>query len=92
MTITLAPQTEAKLKEMATREGRDENMLAEALLSEVLEAANRDHSEMLEGIERGRQAYTEGRSRPFSQYVSEILRRRQDLEALHTQEPEKIAA
>lgn len=45
MTITLAPQTEAKLKELATREGRDENALADALLAEVLEEANRDFEE-----------------------------------------------
>jgi len=50
MTITLAPQTEAKLKEMATREGRDENTLADALLAEVLEAANRDFEEACEAI------------------------------------------
>lgn len=92
MTITLAPQTEAKLKEMAAREGRDENTLADALLAEVLEAANRDHSETLEGVERGRQAYAEGRSRPFSEYVSDVLQRRRDRDAAHTQEPEKIAA
>ncbi len=92
MTITLAPQTEAKLKEMATREGRDENTLADALLAEVLEAANRDHSETLEGIERGRQAYAEGRSRPFSGYVSDVLQRRQDRDAAHAQEREKLAA
>ena len=92
MTITLAPQTEAKLKEMATREGRDESTLADALLAEVLEAANRDHSETLEGIERGRQAYAEGRSRLFSNYASDVLRRRQDRDAANAQEPEKIAA
>lgn len=50
MTITLAPQTEAKLKEMATREGRDENALADALLADVLEAANRDFEEACEAI------------------------------------------
>ncbi len=50
MTITLAPQTEAKLKEMAIREGRDENTLADALLAEVLEAANRDFEEACEAI------------------------------------------
>ncbi len=92
MTITLAPQTEARLKEMAMREGRDENILADALLAEVLEAASRDHSETLEGIERGRQAYAEGRSRPFSEYVSDVLQRRQDRDAAGAQEPEKIAA
>ena len=91
MTITLAPQTEAKLKEMATREGRDENTLADALLAEVLEAANRDHLETLEGVERGRQAYAEGRSRPFSEYMSDVLQRRQNREAAHAQEREKLA-
>ncbi len=50
MTITLAPQTEAKLKEIATREGREENALADALLAEVLEAANRDFEESCEAI------------------------------------------
>ncbi len=85
MTITIAPQTEAKLKEMATREGRAENTLADALLAEVLEAANRDHSETLEAIERGRQAYAEGRSRPFSEYVSDVLQRRQDRNAARAQ-------
>ncbi len=92
MTITLAPQTEAKLKEMASREGREVNALADDLLAAVVEAADRDHLEMLEGIERGRQAYAEGRSRPFSEYVSDVLQRRQDRDAAHTQEPEKIAA
>ncbi len=42
MTITLAPHTEARLKEMAVREGREANALAEALLAEVLEEASAD--------------------------------------------------
>ncbi len=92
MTITLAPQTEAKLKEMASREGREVNALADDLLAAVAEAANRDHLEMLAGIAHGRQAYAESRSRPFSDYVSDVLQRRQDRDAPRTQEPEKIAA
>lgn len=91
MTITIAPQTETKLKEMASREGLEVNALADNLLAAVVEAADQDHLEMLEGIERGRQAYAEGRSRPFSDYASDVLRRRQDRDA-NTQEPEKIAA
>ena len=92
MTITLAPQTESKLKEMATREGQDENVLADTLLAEVLDAANRDYLEMHEGIERGRQAYAEGRSRPLSEYVADVLQRRQNRDAAHKQETGKIAA
>ena len=50
MTITLAPQTEAKLKEMATREGREVNALADALLADVVEAADRDFEEACAAI------------------------------------------
>ena len=92
MTITIAPQTEAKLKEMASREGREVNALADDLLAAVVEAADRDHLETLAGIERGRHAYAEGRSRPFSEYVSDVLQRRQERDAAHIQEPERIAA
>jgi len=50
MTFTLAPQTEAKLKEMASREGRDVNALADDLLAAVVEAADRDFEEACEAI------------------------------------------
>lgn len=92
MTITLAPQTESQLKEMASREGRDENTLADALLAEILEAANQEHSETLDGIECGRKAYAEGRSRLFSEYVSEVLQRRRERDAVRTGGAEKIAS
>ena len=92
MTIKIAPQTEAKLKEMASREGREVNALADDLLTAVVKAADRDHLEMMEGIERGRQAYAEGRSRPFSEDVSDVLQLRQDRDAAYAQEPERIDA
>ena len=50
MTITIAPQTEAKLKEMASREGRDVNTMADALLATVLEATDRDFEGSCEAI------------------------------------------
>ena len=50
MTITLAPQTEAKLKEMANREGREVNALADDFLATVVEAADRDFEEACEAI------------------------------------------
>ncbi len=85
-TIMLAPQTALKLTEMAIREGWDENTLADALLAEVLEARNQDFMETLKGIERGRQAYTEGRSRRLSECVSDVLQRRQERDAAHAKE------
>jgi len=50
MTITLAPQTEAKLKEMASREGRDVDALVAAVLATVVEAADRDFEESCDAI------------------------------------------
>ena len=44
MTIAFAPQSEAELKEIVTREGYDENTFPEAILAEVLESADRPHS------------------------------------------------
>ena len=92
MTITLAPQTEKKLVEMADREGRDTNALADALLAQVLEEAERDYKEMMAGIERGRQADAEGRSRLFSDYVADVMERRRQRDAAYKQETEQIAA
>lgn len=72
MTITLAPQTEERLREMADREGRDTNTLAGALLAHALEEAEREFEETVAGIERGRQAYAEGRFKPLEQVIAEV--------------------
>lgn len=50
MTITLAPHTEIKLKELASREGQDINVLADILLSASVEAAERDFEEACAAI------------------------------------------
>ena len=50
MTITLAPQTETKLKEIASREGQDVSTLADALLAASVEAAERDFEESCAAI------------------------------------------
>lgn len=41
MTITLSPETEAKLRERAERDGQDVNVLADVLLSDALNSEMR---------------------------------------------------
>ena len=50
MTITLAPHTETKLKELADREGQDVNALVDMLLAASVEAAERDFEESCAAI------------------------------------------
>ena len=50
MTITLAPQTETKLRELADREGQDVNALVDVLLATSVEVAERDFEESCAAI------------------------------------------
>ena len=50
MTITLAPQTETKLREWADREGQDVTTLVDVLLAASVEAAERDFEEACAAI------------------------------------------
>ncbi len=50
MTITLAPQTETKLRELADREGQEVNALVDTLLAASIEAAERDFEEACAAI------------------------------------------
>ena len=71
MTITLTPQTEARLREKAEREGQDINAVADALIVAVLEWEAQDFAEAVEGVRRGDQAALEGRERPLSAFIAE---------------------
>lgn len=50
MIITLAPQTETKLRELADREGQDVTTLVDMLLAASVEAAERDFEEACAAI------------------------------------------
>ncbi len=50
MIITLAPQTETKLRELADREGQDVTALVDMLLAASVEAAERDFEEACAAI------------------------------------------
>jgi hypothetical protein len=71
MTITLTPETEARLREKAAREGQDINAIADALLAAALEWESQDRMEAIEGIRRGDQAAAEERERPLAAFLVE---------------------
>jgi len=71
MTIILEPETEAKLRETAQREGQDADALANALLAEVLERKAREFAEEVAAIQEGLDAVREGRERPFEEFLAE---------------------
>ena len=68
MTITLDPETEAKLREKADREGQEPDVVAKMLLADVLEADARKHQESVAAI---REALESGPGKPIEQYVAE---------------------
>ncbi len=71
MTITLEPETEARLREAAQREGWDVNALANALLSSALEEAPGALWETAIALQEGLKAVSEGRERPFETFLAE---------------------
>src|ERR1041384_5646801 len=76
MTITLKPETEAKLREKAEREGQDANELADALLAAALEWAAREYQEIVTAIQEGMDAAAEGREKHLEQYIAEQTAKR----------------
>ena len=70
MTITLTPQTEARLRERAVRDGQDMNAVADMLINTALEWEIQDHEELMAGVERGDQAISEGRERRLTEFLA----------------------
>ncbi len=71
MTVTLKPETEAKLRQTAQWEGQDVDTLADALLAEVLAQREREFEEDVVAVQEAWQAIKEGRERPFAEYLAE---------------------
>lgn len=83
MTITLTPETEARLRETADREGHDASTLAEAILADALaddpdQLTEDQIAAIREGIRRGLEAGAEGRERSVAAYAAEVQQRRVD--------------
>lgn len=78
LTINLAPETAAYLREKAARQGQDAETVAQVTLAETLAWEAHDFEETVAGIQRGLDAAAEGRERPFEDYVADVQRRRQE--------------
>lgn len=70
MTITLSPQTEARLREKATREGRTPDTVADAILGDVLNAEAQEQTEIASAVQRAMTAANTGREKPLEQYLA----------------------
>ena len=71
MAITLTPETEAKLRETASREGQDADALADAMLAAVLAQRAQEFEEDIAAVQEGLDAIDQGRVRPFKDYMAE---------------------
>jgi len=86
MTITLSPETEARLRRKAERDKQDVNALASTLLDEVLaddpdDLAEEEVAQIRAGIRRGLEAAAQGRERSVDEYAAEVERRQTESEA-----------
>src|SRR5947207_1445850 len=75
MTITLSPEMEARLRERAAREGKEPELLAEALLYAALDWEAQDRAEAIAGIRRGLEASAAGRVRPAAEVFANMRAR-----------------
>ena len=83
--ITLNPDTEARLRETAMRDGVEPDALAETIIAEALAWEAQDRQEAIESIRRGLEANDAGRVRPFAEFAAE-MRARYNLPAHLTEE------
>ena len=71
MPIMLTPETEARLREKAARDGQDMDAVAESLLKYALEWEAQERAELIEAVRQSDQASADGRERPFSEFIAE---------------------
>jgi predicted transcriptional regulator len=75
ITLDLAPQVEAQLREKAAREGQDAEAVAHAVLAQALAWEVQERAEAAEGIQRGLDDFAAGRYSPASQVFADIRAR-----------------
>ena len=66
MTIHISPETEARLRELAQREGRDVNAVVEAIIALGLETAAREREEAIKAVQEGLDDFASGRFENFA--------------------------
>jgi predicted transcriptional regulator len=70
ITIELAPEVLARLREKAAREGRDAESVAADLLADALEWEAEDRAQAIEGIRRGLADFEAGRFRSLEEVIA----------------------
>lgn len=71
ITINLAPEVEAQLRDAAAQEGQDAEAVAATLLAETLAWKAQERAEAIAGIQRGLDAAAAGRVRPLGEFIAE---------------------
>ena len=79
MTVVLEPETEAKLRKLASREGQDAQALANAWITESIARHEQEFIKSVKAIQEGLDAVDQGRVRPFQEFLSEHRQRFPDV-------------
>ena len=77
-TIPLKPERRAQLEEYAQRHGQDPASALDEALAAYLDWERQDFEEAVDGIRKGHEDVTAGRTRPAAEFLSE-LRRKHDV-------------
>jgi predicted transcriptional regulator len=78
MAITLKPETEEKLRQVAQRQGQDAHSLADIWLAESIARHEQEFEANVAAIQEGLDAIDQGRVRPFEDFLSEHRQRYPD--------------
>jgi len=76
--IPLKPERKAQLEEYARRRGQDPAAALDDALAAYLQWESQDFPEAVEGIRRGYEDVKDGRTRPATEFLSD-MRRKYDL-------------
>ncbi len=69
--VTLSPELEALLHNLAAQRGQDVNFVASELLTSVLEWEEKDLEGAIKGIQKGLEDFETGRFRSFHEFAEE---------------------
>ena len=69
--VTLSPELEALLHDLAAQRGQDVSLVASELLTSVLEWEEKDLEGAIKGIQKGLEDFEAGRFRSFHEFADE---------------------
>ena len=86
MTVTLSPDTEAKVVARAQREGQDvdhflDTIIQDALAEDPDELTEEEIDSIRNGVRKRLDAATNGQVRPLNDYAAEVLQKRMSRKA-----------